>query len=49
VSSIYNFIADVFNEHMIVRFWGWSENAREEQLDFKELSARAAAGKPLYG
>ncbi|CAE6412999.1 unnamed protein product [Rhizoctonia solani] len=32
-----------------LRFWGWSENAREEQLDYKELSARAAAGKPLYG
>jgi len=32
-----------------LRFWGWSENAREEAADYKELSERAAAGKPLYG
>jgi hypothetical protein len=32
-----------------VRFWGWTENAQEEAADYKELSARAAAGKPLYG
>ncbi|KAJ2930660.1 hypothetical protein H1R20_g6441, partial [Candolleomyces eurysporus] len=31
------------------RFWGWSENKREEELDFKELSQRASEGKPLYG
>ncbi|KAJ7460656.1 NADH-ubiquinone oxidoreductase complex I, 21 kDa subunit-domain-containing protein [Mycena latifolia] len=31
------------------RFWGWSENAREEQRDFEELSQRAREGKPLYG
>lgn len=31
------------------RFWGWSENKREEELDFKELSQRAQEGKPLYG
>lgn len=32
-----------------VRFWGWSENKREEERDFKELSARARQGLPLYG
>lgn len=32
-----------------VRFWGWSENKREEEMDFKELSARAQQGLPLYG
>ena len=33
----------------LVRFWGWTENAAEEAADLKELSALAAAGKPLYG
>ena len=32
-----------------VRFWGWSENKREEEMDFAELSQRAREGKPLYG
>jgi len=32
-----------------MRFWGWSENAREEQRDLEELSQRAREGKPLYG
>ncbi|KAA1468833.1 hypothetical protein DENSPDRAFT_772002 [Dentipellis sp. KUC8613] len=32
-----------------VRFWGWSENKREEEKDFKELSERARLGLPLYG
>ncbi|KAI0073257.1 hypothetical protein K474DRAFT_1666805 [Panus rudis PR-1116 ss-1] len=31
------------------RFWGWSENKREEELDRKELSERAAKGLPLWG
>lgn len=32
-----------------VRFWGWTENKREEQKDFAELSDRARRGLPLYG
>ncbi|KAF8347733.1 NADH-ubiquinone oxidoreductase complex I, 21 kDa subunit-domain-containing protein [Amanita rubescens] len=32
-----------------VRFWGWSENKREELMDLEELSQRAKEGKPLYG
>lgn len=28
---------------------GLKENKREEEMDFKELSARARDGKPLYG
>lgn len=32
-----------------MRFWGWTENKREEEKDFAELSARAKAGLPLYG
>jgi hypothetical protein len=32
-----------------VRFWGWSENKREEERDFAELSQLAREGKPLYG
>ncbi|KAG5639083.1 hypothetical protein H0H81_007027 [Sphagnurus paluster] len=31
------------------RFWGWSENKREEERDLAELTQRAADGKPLYG
>jgi hypothetical protein len=31
------------------RFWGWTENKREEERDFAELSQRAREGKPLYG
>ncbi|KAG8942728.1 hypothetical protein FRC04_003558 [Tulasnella sp. 424] len=31
------------------RFWGWSENSREQAKDFAELSKRAQEGKPLYG
>ena len=32
-----------------VRFWGWSENKREEAKDLAELSDRAKRGLPLYG
>ncbi|KDR80594.1 hypothetical protein GALMADRAFT_240924 [Galerina marginata CBS 339.88] len=32
-----------------LRFWGWSENKREEERDSAELSQRAREGKPLYG
>lgn len=42
----YNFHHTSFSP---VRFWGWSENKREEEMDFKELSARAQQGLPLYG
>jgi hypothetical protein len=31
-----------------VRFWGWSENKREEDLDLAELRQRVAEGKPLH-
>ncbi|EJD47886.1 hypothetical protein AURDEDRAFT_102027 [Auricularia subglabra TFB-10046 SS5] len=31
------------------RFWGWTENQREQELDLKELSERARKGLPLYG
>ena len=34
---------------VLVRFWGWSENKREEERDFAELSQLAREGKPLYG
>ena len=33
----------------IVRFWGWSENAREQELDNKEMTERARLGLPIYG
>jgi len=31
------------------RFWGWSENKREEDRDLEELSQRVRDGKSLYG
>ncbi|KAF7309575.1 hypothetical protein MIND_00328500 [Mycena indigotica] len=31
------------------RFWGWTENIREEKRDLDELSQLAREGKPLYG
>ncbi|CCL99677.1 uncharacterized protein FIBRA_01698 [Fibroporia radiculosa] len=31
------------------RFWGWSENQREERADQEEMSWRAQQGLPLYG
>jgi len=31
------------------RFWGWSENKREEEKDLTELGQRAAQGRSLYG
>jgi hypothetical protein len=34
---------------ILVRFWGWIENKREEERDFAELSQLAREGKPLYG
>ncbi|KAF9005999.1 hypothetical protein BDQ17DRAFT_1423723 [Cyathus striatus] len=32
-----------------VRFWGWAENKREEEMDLQEMKQRAQEGKPLYG
>jgi C-terminal of NADH-ubiquinone oxidoreductase 21 kDa subunit len=31
------------------RFWGWSENTREQELDRIEMTKKIAEGKPLYG
>ncbi|BFZ54017.1 hypothetical protein PYCC9005_001048 [Savitreella phatthalungensis] len=31
------------------RFWGWRENQPEQERDLKELSARVADGKSVYG
>lgn len=33
----------------IVRFWGWTENAREVEMDMKEMVAKVKAKEPLYG
>ncbi|KJA28126.1 hypothetical protein HYPSUDRAFT_197659 [Hypholoma sublateritium FD-334 SS-4] len=32
-----------------MRFWGWTENKREEERDLEELRQRVRDGKPLYG
>ncbi|KIP09993.1 hypothetical protein PHLGIDRAFT_101835 [Phlebiopsis gigantea 11061_1 CR5-6] len=31
------------------RFWGWSENSREQELDKSEMTERARLGLPIYG
>ena len=31
------------------RFWGWSENEREQGMDMDELKARKGAGLKIYG
>ncbi|PSR76143.1 hypothetical protein PHLCEN_2v8641 [Hermanssonia centrifuga] len=31
------------------RFWGWTENKREEEMDRQEMSERVAQGLPVYG
>ncbi|KAJ0338469.1 hypothetical protein COL154_012735 [Colletotrichum chrysophilum] len=33
----------------IVRFYGATENAREVEMDMKEMVSKVKAGKPLYG
>jgi hypothetical protein len=32
-----------------VRFYGFSENKREQELDMKEMVTKVKAGEPLYG
>jgi hypothetical protein len=32
-----------------VRFYGYTENAREVQMDMREMTDRVKAGLPLYG
>ncbi|KAF9036531.1 NUXM, NADH-ubiquinone oxidoreductase subunit [Rhodocollybia butyracea] len=32
-----------------MRFYGWTENKREEEMDLAELSQLAKEGKPIYG
>ncbi|SRR6266550_4835639 len=44
-----NSLSSSNNRCLSVRFWGWSENKREELMDLEELSQRAKEGKPLYG
>lgn len=37
------------NSIMIVRFYGATENAREVELDMREMVDKVKAGEPLYG
>ncbi|KAA8902482.1 NADH-ubiquinone oxidoreductase complex I, 21 kDa subunit-domain-containing protein [Sphaerosporella brunnea] len=32
-----------------LRFWGWEENAREVEMDMREMVAKVKAKQPLYG
>jgi hypothetical protein len=34
---------------MTERFWGWTENAREVQMDMEEMVGKLRRGEPLYG
>lgn len=38
-----------YDDGSLVRFWGWSENKREEELDRQELTQRVQQGLPAYG
>ncbi|KAI1343460.1 NADH-ubiquinone oxidoreductase 21 kDa subunit [Xylariaceae sp. FL0016] len=38
-----------FYQRSILRFYGMSENAREIDMDMKEMVAKVKAGEPLYG
>lgn len=51
VSTTFTYITMRLFSHSshIVRFWGWTENKREEDMDLAELSQRAREGKSLYG
>ncbi|RPA87162.1 hypothetical protein BJ508DRAFT_321054 [Ascobolus immersus RN42] len=32
-----------------MRFWGWSENQREQDMDMREMVNKVKRGEPLYG
>lgn len=32
-----------------LRFYGWSENGREVEMDMREMVAKVKKGEPLYG
>lgn len=34
---------------MVVRFWGWTENQREVDMDMKEMVEKVKRKEPLYG
>ncbi|KAI0162124.1 NADH-ubiquinone oxidoreductase 21 kDa subunit [Xylariaceae sp. FL1272] len=38
-----------FYQRSILRFYGMSENAREIEMDMREMVAKVKAGEPLYG
>ena len=50
-SSMSNHVDDVRHLTLAftVRFWGWSENQREQEMDKEEMSERIRQGQPLYG
>ncbi len=48
-SKFHGVLLGICPHRLIVRFWGWRENKREEEMDLKELTQRAKEGKPLYG
>jgi hypothetical protein len=33
----------------VVRFYGFAENKREQEMDMREMVAKVKAGEPLYG
>lgn len=39
----------VHADHATDRFWGWRENAREVEMDMREMVDRVKRKEPLYG
>ncbi|TVY58203.1 NADH-ubiquinone oxidoreductase 20.9 kDa subunit [Lachnellula suecica] len=39
----------MFYQRSTLRFYGFTENAREQRLDMAEMTAKVKAGEPLYG
>ncbi len=39
----------IANREVVVRFYGFTENKREVEMDMKEMVAKVKKGEPLYG
>lgn len=50
VRTVHECLGRTYAEYLLsVRFWGWSENEREQKMDREEMAERARQGLPLYG
>ncbi|KAH8660919.1 NADH-ubiquinone oxidoreductase complex I, 21 kDa subunit-domain-containing protein [Tricladium varicosporioides] len=39
----------LFYQRSTLRFYGWTENQREQEMDMKEMVEKVKKGEPLYG